>query len=103
MSCNLVKYLPSKTLKLLVAKFFYGLGKVFYMLLKPLGVTENEITTIKQYSFQDLLFSNILSAKTDYFSRKFFENKVGNSIRKTELTNATSDYYTFLTTIFQEW
>ena len=72
------------------------------MLLKPLGVTENEITTIKQYSLQDLLFSNILSTKIDYFSRKIFENEVGNSIRKTELTNATSDYYTLLTTIFQE-
>ena len=50
------------------------------MLLKPLGVTENQIVTVKLYYFQDLSFSNILSTKIDYYSRKIFENKVVNSI-----------------------
>ena len=41
-----------------------------------------QLSNTRSNKFQDLLFSNIISTKIDYYSRKIFENKVVNSIWK---------------------
>ena len=64
--------------------------------MKPLGVTENEIATIKQCYFEDLSFSNISSTKIDYSSRKMFENKLVNSILENWIHLLSSTHYWLL-------
>ena len=83
MNCNSVKHLLSQTLKLSVAKDFYGLNLWIARKTEKLMVTENQISGSKIY------------LKYSYSSLKIFENKVVNK-GKTDLADATHDLYTFI-------